>query len=181
LQHRPSRPRTLATHLSPLVALALMALGSTAHAGGGGVVVVFGLAPAVTSVPTLSEAMLLVLTLLVAVIAWRGMRDKAIGKPLASLVLAGVLMLGGGGESWLRPAFAVAGFNVDGGGTASWTTPSLADADYSNTNVGTKSAKVVSVTYFPGDVAAAPLAGTQCTVGLILPPNGSCSVRIGVD
>jgi hypothetical protein len=176
-QYNQSRPRLLATSLHSLMALALMALGSAAHASGG-VVVVFG--PAATSVPTLSESMLLVLTLLVAVVAWRGMRDKAIGKPVASLVLAGVLMLGAGSGGWLRPAFAFVGFNVDGGTPFSWATPATAGTDYSNTNAGTKPAQVVSVTYLAGSDVTPPLVGTQCTAGLIIAPAGSCSVRFNV-
>jgi hypothetical protein len=175
LQHLPSRPRTLATRLSSLVTLALMAWGSTAHAGpgAGGAVVVFG--PATTSVPTLSEAMLLVLTLLVAVVAWRGMRDKAIGKPLASLVLAGILMLGVGSGGLLRPALADPGLNIDGG-MFTWT-PTTVDFDNQITNAGAKPAQVISVTYTLGAVAATPLTGTQCTVGLVLAHGASCTVR----
>ena len=181
MRHYRSMLSSVKVCLPGLLGAALSGVVSAAHAqsvgfGAGGTITV-------SAVPTLSETMLMTLALLVAVVAWRGLRNKNIGKPLAALLLAGALLIGGGSNPLMRSALAGlqpnSTINIDSGANATATVTGYG-VDWTIQNTGTKSASVISVT--ASDAVdrpfIAPITGPRCVPGLVVAPTASCVVRV---
>src|SRR5487761_2667559 len=81
------------TFLGVLATLALMLVGDHAMAATGGGTITY--TPFYQAIPTLSQSMLVVLSLVLAMLAYRGLRNRSTGKTLSALLAFGVLALAG--------------------------------------------------------------------------------------
>ena len=178
---RPVRPLSALFLLASPAAFAGVAVPPAPISG------IFTYAPATTTaVPTMSEWGLVAMVLLLAVVAYRALRNHMGGKPLASLVLAGALGLGmASGMPMLRPAVAIvaptqislttaaggfAGFNAIG--------PTYLYLEVVN-NSGVPqriTGMEVEAPYSFVDSGNTP----QCVVGLSLSVGGKCYISVGM-
>jgi hypothetical protein len=171
--------------------LALMLAGSDAMAGTNGGTVVYS--PVAQSIPTLSGAMLMVLAVLCAVVAFRVLRAHSAGKPLASIAAAGIVALAAATEGGLvRSSQATPVVNIvtmsPGGGT--FDSFQLWGGDYIDNELRNNTGRpqqIISVTPYPGgpgnsppaQVVVTPNNSPQCVAGLVVQNNSSCYVRFG--
>lgn len=163
------------------IALGLLAAGSAAFAGtigAGGVGYMPGALGAAAPIPTLSEWMLMSLALLLAVLAWRVLRARTGGRPLASVILCGALALGAlSGNDLLRDARAMVATLTFSSPTGGSVTVQMLNTEYEITNVTTVPQQVVSVTPLLGNVAVPTTGSPQCAVGLVVAPTAKCFIR----
>ena len=144
-------------------------------AGNGGGTITYG--PPNHSIPVLSDIMLVVLGLLLAVIAFRVLRSYPGGTPLASLValtIAGSAMMP---DKIIEQAQAIqlsVIMNLAGGGT---TVRIQAGADIPIANLSGAAQQVKSVNPENECDAATTTFTPECTQGLIVPNNQSCYVH----
>lgn len=136
-----------------------------------------------TSVPTLSEWGLMAMVGLLALVAYRVLRERLQGKSLAAVVLAGVLGLGiVAGGHWGRTVLAAVvnlhEFSEPPGGVVGFTVSGL----HKVTNVSGVPQKITGmVVHYPLDYAFSEGAEVPvCTVGMVVPVGGVCNFRIGV-
>ncbi len=126
------------------------------------------------SVPTLSEWALAALALCMAAWAYRALRDRAGGKPLAALLLVGALAAAGGSGQLARLAYAVPAVLLDqpNGGTVLVGPPG--ESQVTNTSGRAQRITAVSPLLFTVGV---PVATPACTVGLVVAAGASCYVN----
>ncbi len=145
-------------------------------------------APGTTAtVPTLSEWGMIGLSILLAVVAVYTLRNKGGGKPLASVILAGALALGGfSGNSLIGEANAIP---LPAGCTGSWacsmtnpaggtvTTASAGDQT-EITNASGVAQTITNIAVTNGSFNSFLDIFTQppCAVGLVVQPAGKCYV-----
>lgn len=143
----------------------------------------------VTSVPTLSEWGMIVLSVLLAAVALYILRGNKGGKPLAALILASSLALGGlGGHGLLSEAHALGVTSSDcptdgqlcyvtvaSGGTVTVKTINLDVAITNNTGIAQRitGIRVLSET----DQIRTPTLTPQCTASLVLQAGARCYVN----
>lgn len=137
---------------------------------------------AATAVPTLSEWGLMAMMGLLVLVAYRVLRERLQGKPLASVVLAGVLGLGVvSGGYWGRPALAIAVYNtfqLSSASGGSYTFVSPGD-EWQGTNTSAVPQRIKSMTRLDTNYSFITPTGTpECTVGLVVPVGGTCNAKI---
>lgn len=150
--------------------LTSLAAATDAFAGTNGGTITYG--PPTQSIPALSDLMLVVLGLLLAVMAYRVLRaHPGGGQPLASVValaIVGLSMIPGG--KFIEEVYANAGYEMTSpsGGTvlipSSWT-------EYPVGNSSGVVQQIKSVT-----PASAQTTSPTCAPGLTVQPNSSCYV-----
>ena len=157
--------------------LALMLVCSDAFAGMGGGAIAYS--PYAQSVPTLSEAMLLVLAFLFAVLAFRALRAHPGGKPLASLLAVGVLVLAAASGNQLiqdAQAFISYTFNSPGGGVV----PIFGNGEYPVQNTSGRTQQITNVNPNSPSVALPTSGSPQCIAGLIVQNTNYCYINFGL-
>ena len=134
-----------------------------------------------TSVPTLSEWGMVAMALLLAVLAYRLLRDRLGGKPLASVVLAGALGLGlVSGVPGVRSAAAVVivpsvSLSNSAGGTANVTQRGLNLVTNTSGVLQTITQMQASEGWvFESEFDNSPI----CQVGTVLSVGDSCYVNL---
>jgi len=148
-----------------------------AQAVGGGTIV-YG--PPAESIPALSDAMLLVLGMLFAVLAYRVLRTYPGGRPLASLVALSIAGFAGvSGTSLIQDANAVVSYEMldSNGGTVNIFTIGF---DVPVTNATGRKQQIKSVTP-QSFCSVVPASSPACTPGAIVQPSASCNVRFDCD
>jgi len=155
--------------------LALLASTSDAFAGMGGGTIVYG--PPTESIPTLSGTMLIVLGMLLAVVAFRVLRNYPGGRPLASIVALSIAGLSGvSGIKVMQEAYAGASYPMTqtNGGSVHVNTSGV-DVPVDNTSGRTQQIKSVKPdsNCSVGTVTPPP----ACAPGVIVQPANSCNVR----
>ncbi len=152
---------------------ALMLVGPDAFAGMGGGSISYS--PFAESVPTLSAAMLVVLAFLFAVLALRTLRAYPGGKPLASLLAVGVLVLAAAsGNQFIRSAQAVIGYAFDSPGGGVVVIGSTFEVPV--TNITGRPQRIISVTPDPGGIFLSTVGSPQCVSGLVVQQSSTCYV-----
>ncbi len=157
---------------------ALLFIGPAAWAGMGvgGTVVYAPLSNGVTAVPTLGEWMLVLMTLLVAVIAFRGLRGRVNGRLLSNLTLiGGTLAAAAASHGLIQEARAVDYDQVEM--VAAGKTELLFDKTKLNneTNVPLR---IISIQ--PNDwsiVSLSPQYSPQCAEGQTVAPGAFCHIQ----
>ncbi|QLA80672.1 midcut-by-XrtH protein [Acidovorax sp. JMULE5] len=184
-----SRFRTVA---SVLATTALAASGSAwaqAQPPVGAITYVAGLAGPVQPVPTLAEWGVLVLSLLMALMAWRAARGRlaCLVLAIAPGVLAAAMLVA---TSWSGPAEAAPApddvqLNNPSGGTADipyHTSLDRAAADYMHQyqvrNTTGQSVRITGVSLTPGHNDRDPRDPPRCTVGTVLAADESCNLLV---
>ncbi len=160
--------------LSGLIAGFTAATDVFAGTVGSGGTITYG--PPNHSIPVLSDIMLVVLGLLLAVIAFRVLRSYPGGTPLASLIaltIAGSAMMP---DKIIELAQATQSYVMDlaGGGT---TVRIPAGTEISIPNSSGAAQQVKSVNPENECVAATTTSTPECTQGLIVPNTQSCYVH----
>ncbi len=168
--------------------LALQQATAWAQAAPNTVLVSYAPAGATASIPTLSEWAMLGLALALAALAVYTLRNKRGAKPLASVILAFGLAIGGmGGNRLMGDAHAApGGWAVPD--CTSWTACSMLNAGGGTVTTG-PTGNVVTITNLTGvaqtvtGVSATPPATLPpnqtpptCMVGLVVQPNGICTI-----
>ena len=153
--------------------LALMLVGSDAFAGVavGGTI---AYRPYTQSVPALSETMLVVLAFLFAVLAFRAFRAYPGGKPLASILAVGVLVLAAtSGNQLIRNAQAFIGyaFSNPGGGIVN-----VGTGEYPVLNTSGRSQQITGVNPNFGILVMPTSGSPQCTAGLVVQNSNTCYI-----
>lgn len=135
-----------------------------------------------TAVPTLSEWGLMAMMALLVLLAYRVLRERLQGKPLASVVLAGVLGLGVvSGGYWGRPALAAVIYNTfqfssASGGSYTFLSPG---GEWQGTNTTAVPQRIKSMTRLDANYSfITPVGAPECTVGMVVPVGGTCHARI---
>lgn len=133
----------------------------------------------VQAVPLLSDLMVLMLVALVAVLAYRGLRSNATGRPLASFVAVSIILAGGvlSGRfetvaQALPPVFV--DLDLPGGGTVNvWNV----GTDVRVQNQLSKPVKIDAVQATVPNTVGTPTSTPKCVPGTtVLPPTQSCYV-----
>ncbi len=168
------------------VAIALAAQHSTALAQQAREIDI-AYSPVATPIPTLSQWALMGLSLLLAAIAVYALRNKAGGKPLASVILVFAVSLAGiSGRQLMSEANAI-GLSPECSSSSTCTMSNAAGGvvhvytsscgpTITVTNVSGSTQKVTSVSYLGGATAGVPGTGTQCTANLSLAQGAACTV-----
>ncbi len=185
--------KNLANKLGVVGGVALLALQTSvawAQAIPGTIVVAYAQAGQTTSVPTLSEWALIGLALALAGVAGYFLRGKGGAKPLASVIVATSLVLGGfAGNKLLSQAYAAVGWAPE---CSSWAACSMSNPVGGTVTTG-PTGQIVTITNTSGVAqtvtavtANAPAiigaifpASEQCTVGMVLQPGQFCKVVNG--
>jgi hypothetical protein len=154
--------------------LTSLAAATDAFAGTNGGTITYG--PPTQSIPALSDLMLVVLGLLLAVMAYRVLRaHPGGGQPLASLValaIVGLSMIPGG--KLIEEAYANAGYEMTSPSGGTVFIPSGLEYPVGNSSGVVQQIKSVTPTT---GVSSWPTTGTPtCTPGLTVQPNSSCYV-----
>lgn len=163
-------------YIGILSTLALMLVCSDVLAGTTGGTIVYS--PYAQAIPTLSGAMLMVLAFLFAVLAFRALRAHPGGKPLASLLALGVLVLvAASGNQLIRNAQAIVGFffSNPGGGIVS-----VGTGEYPVQNTSGRPQQIISINPTPPSVALSTSGSPQCTAGLVVQNSSSCYINFGL-
>jgi len=177
-------------HGLPLLAAILATQQSVAFAS-----INIGYAPNNTpaSIPTLSEWGMIGLSVLLAAAAVYTLRNKGGGKPLASVILACALALGGfSGNKLMSEANAIVALTDDcgydnstchmtqaGGGTVITNSTTNPITVINSTAVAQT---VTAVTATAGEILVSPSPSSPaCAVGLVVPPTLSCYVAFAVS
>ena len=126
-------------------------------------------------IPTLSEWGLLATALLLAVLAYRLLRGRLGGRPLASVVLAGALGLAlAGGGLQLQSAEAQSeseiALSLPGGGLATITD----EGEWLVRNTSGVAQSIVAMTAADGFAFQPPEGTPACAVGMVLTPGAIC-------
>ena len=153
--------------------LSLMLVASHAMASVVGGTITY--TPFVQAIPTLSRSMLVVLSLVLGILAYRGLRNLSTGKTLSALLAFGVLALAGvSGTDLIEDAQAtLLGFVSSSGGVI--TVPSSGELQLQNTSGVAIQIAAVTLTAGYTDVVT---AGTpHCAVGLVVQNGDSCYIH----
>lgn len=147
------------------------------------IVVTYAPAGTAASIPTLSEWAMLGLSLILAAIAVYTLRKKGGAKPLASVILAFGLALGGiGGNRFIGEANAVVGWSAE---CSTWAACSMLNAAGGTVTTGPTGVQVTitnltgvaqTVTGVVPNGSAVVSPGSTCVVGLVVVPNGTCTL-----
>ncbi len=154
--------------------LASMVVAGDAFAGTAGSITY---APPSHAIPVLSDVMLMVLGLLLAVLAFRTLRIHGRGQPLSALValaIMGASMLPG--TKFVQEAYAtVYGYIMDSatGGTVAGITTGV---EFSIGNVSGVAQEVKTVSPPSGYTSAPTIGSPTCASGLIVQPGNACYV-----
>lgn len=167
-----------------LTTVALLLVGSASWAGGvapGGSVDYAPLTSSVSAVPTLGEWMLVLMALLVAVVAYRGLRGRVNGRLLSNLTLvAGALAAAAAGHGLVQEAKAIVAdlenMSSPTGGTV------MASYWTQLTNTAGVPLKIIAIRPNPGSVVNSPPPDSpECTVGYVVSPTGKCNIEFIPD
>jgi hypothetical protein len=172
----------LIQHFSGMRAVLAVAASCTAAAAQAGTpvggTIVYG--PLTSSVPTLGGWALPLLALLVAAMAYRVLRGRVGGRLLAHLLVVGGVAAAG-----------LAGRGLVPSAEASAPVLSLSSPSGASAHVGAGLVEVINVTPVPQKIQAilpdqdSTVSGAapspQCTVGLVLPPQGHCYLEFIPD
>lgn len=125
------------------------------------------------AIPTLSQWALIALSMLMAAWAYRALRAKAGGRPLASLLLMGALSLAVASGQVGAPVQAVAyQFSQAAGGIVLVVPTGESDI----TNTSGVAQRITAVT--AGSATVSPAVGIpQCVAGLVVAPGAVCYVK----
>ena len=163
------------TFFGVVATLSLMLVGNCAMAAPAAGTITYTLF--VQAIPTLSQSMLVVLSLVLAMLAYRGLRNRSTGKALSTLLAFGVLALAGvSGTDLIHDAQAISlGFVSSSGGVV--TVPSTGEFQVQNT-----SGAAIQISAVTGSVGLGTrdtiTSGTpRCTVGLVVQNGGSCYIN----
>jgi hypothetical protein len=130
------------------------------------------------AIHALSEAMLVVLAFLFAVLAFRALRAYPGGKPLAALLALTVLVLAAtSGNRLVQYAQAISyAFTNPGGGTV------VVDAagELPVPNISGITQQIISVIPDPGSLEASTTGQPQCVDGLVVHNNSSCYINFSL-
>ena len=157
---------------------AAMMVSTAAHAGTpNGGTITYG--PPAHSIPVLSDLMLVVLGILLAVMAYRALRAHPGGRPLTAIAAVGILGLSMmPGVKFVEKAYGVfvAEMTNPSGGVVS--VPTGVELPVRNATGVTQQIK--AVTPPPGGISA-PTTGTPtCTPGLTIKSNDPCYVLLAL-
>jgi hypothetical protein len=136
--------------------------------------------PPAVSVPTLSEAMLIVLGLTLAAFAYRTLRNYPCGRPLASIAALAIVLgttfpnLNVISGAYSAPASVM---NNPAGGTLNIETHQAHNNDHPITNTSGAVQQIQSITPATGCTVAVPTLSPQCTVGSTVANTAACYVR----
>ncbi len=159
--------------------LALMLVCSDAMAGTG--IGSVSYLPVSSAIPTLSGAMLVVLSLLFAVIAFRVLRARSADKPLASIAAIGILTLGASsGIHLMRSAQAAVApipFDLPNGGFV-YVQGGFNDI-VNHTGLPQRITNIVLDSGYYID--SPPPSSPECTIGMVVPNLGHCYLNIFLD
>ena len=131
--------------------------------------------PFVQAIPTLSQSMLVVLSLVLAMLAYRGLRNRSRGKTLSMLLAFGVLALAEvSGTDLIQDAQAILlGFISSSGGVIS--IPSSGELQIQNTSG--VAIQIAAATLTAGYTDFATAGTPHCAVGLVVENGNSCYVN----
>lgn len=167
--------RRIRNYFNVAGSVAGLLLASHAHAGAGGLLV-YG--PLEHAVPALSGAMLMVMGLLIAVLAYRVLSVRA-GNRLASLAALGIVgATATAGVNLIDDAYAIAPLemSISAGGSISLPDP----AGVGTYTVGNSSGiaqQIKNITWRPPcSQASAPVS--TCQIGAVIASGGNCSISI---
>jgi hypothetical protein len=153
--------------------LTLMLVASDAFAGTS--IGTLTYSPYAQAIPALSSSMLVVLSLLFAVVAFRVLRAHSAGKPLASLVALGVLALSAAsGNQLIRDAQAIISPPVADLTNSSGGSIPLGPGLTEIRNTSGRTQQIISVT--PPSYSTSSPFTPQCTAGLVVQNGSSCYV-----
>ena len=125
------------------------------------------------AIPTLSQWALVALSTLMAAWAYRALRAKAGGRPLASMLLLGALSLAVASGQVGLPVQAVSlQFSLAAGGVLTVGPPG--ESDITNTSGIAQRITAVTDASFTGVL---PVGTPRCVVGLVVAPGAVCYVR----
>lgn len=130
------------------------------------------------SVPTLSGALLILLSILLAIMVFRTLRAKDWGRSVAILAAAGIVAAGSGtGGKIIVDAQAAGGSGVlslPQGGTVQLT----ANVPFTWQNTSGVTQRILDITISCGSLVPSGLGHPECAEGLTIPPGGSCGILI---
>lgn len=177
MQAKFSSPRVIGKSLT---AFGLLLCGSAAWAGMGvgGFIDYEPLTATVAAVPSLSEWMLLLLALLLAVVAFRALRGRVNGRLLSNLTLVGgALAAAAAGHGLIQEVRATPTIDENmsspSGGTVEATGYLIRLTNTSGVPLKIKAVR-------PNDwshVVSPPPEGPECTVNLTVLPGNKCNVQ----
>ncbi len=131
-------------------------------------------------IPLLSDVGLMLLVGLMAVIAFRVLRSRSAGRPLASVVALGILVAGGMASGRVEQvAYALAGVSLSSaaGGSADILATGTDVPVQNNTAVNLK---ILGVQATPPNTVGVP-SSSACVAGVtVLAPAASCNVLINL-
>lgn len=163
-----------------LLATALLIAGSASWAGTpipGGEIDYAPLVNSVAAVPTLGEWMLVLMALLLAVVAYRGLRGRVNGRLLSNLTLVGgALAAAAAGHGLIQEAKAIAAdlenMSSPSGGT-------VAVSDWTQlTNTSGVPLKITAIRPNQDSVVSSPPpVSPECTVNLVVSPGSTCNIH----
>lgn len=131
-------------------------------------------------IPTMSEAMLIGMALLLAAVVFRTLRNLPGGRPLASLIAGSLAWMAVTGSNWIKGADADITdlpLTVQTGGTVDVP----ACGTWSVSNQTPVPQKITELNAATGSSFATPDTGTPCRPGeTVLPPNPAmlCTVKV---
>lgn len=149
--------------------------------GAGGSIDYGPIASSVAAVPTLGEWMLVLMALLLAVVAYRGLRGRVNGRLLSNLTLVGgALAAAAAGHGLVQEAKAIVAdqenMSSPSGGTvvaSNWT---------QLTNTAGVPLKIIAIRPNPGSVVnSPPPESPECTVGYVVTPSNKCNIEFMPD
>jgi hypothetical protein len=154
-----------------------------------GVITYAGLAAA-QAVPTLTQWGVLLLSLLLAPLAWRAARGRLACLALAGpgLLAAALLLAAGWSERAQALPLAMGDVLLDNAAGGSADIPYHAALDtpfadflyqYEVGNATGQPLRITGTTLTPGHTDRAPLDTPRCTAGLVLAPGEGCYLRVG--
>lgn len=173
--------RTTYKRIGLAAALALLAPLDAFAANSGGGTIVYG--PPAESIPTLSGAMMIVLGLLLAVLAFRVLRNHPGGQPLASIValsIAGFAGVSGVNVIQKAEAGVITTFEMDQANGSSLII-GIQGTDVSVNNTSGRIQQIKSLTPDAFCSLGTVIGSPACAPGLIVPNNSACIVRWDCD
>ncbi len=132
--------------------------------------------PVDSSIPTLSGAMLVVLSLLFAVVAYRVLRTRSGNGPLASIVAFGIVALGASSGIYYTQNVQAAASGltliIQQGGTVNVPAPGLTYVQ----NLTSHIQRITNIYVNPNYTTIYPGSSPECAIGLEVPPNTYCYI-----
>jgi len=141
----------------------------------GGGTIVYG--PPAESIPALSDAMLVVLGMLLAVVAFRVLRNYPGGRPLASIVALSIAGLSGiSGTNVIQEAYAFIGYSMtDPNGGSIYINYFGGEVPVDNTTG--RAQQIKSITSDTSCAVVAPASSPACAPGGVVPNGNTCWVQ----